>query len=211
MTAAMRPRRFIPLVIDMAPRAVNDLTGGTASPGMGVLWPLRCLRMKVLTVVGNRPQFIKAAPLSLALREAGIEEVSLHTGQHYDRELSADLLRRARAARARLLARHCASADAGADAARRSRRRSRPSGPTGCSSSATRTRRSRARRPASRRRSRSRTSRRGSGAATSRCRRSGTASRSTGSPALLLCPDERSRATLLRPRASRAGSRSSAT
>ena len=45
--------------------------------------------MKVLTVVGNRPQFIKAAPLSLALREAGIEEVSLHTGQHYDRAMSA--------------------------------------------------------------------------------------------------------------------------
>ena len=44
--------------------------------------------MKVLTVVGNRPQFIKAAPLALALRDAGIEEVSLHTGQHYDRELS---------------------------------------------------------------------------------------------------------------------------
>jgi UDP-GlcNAc3NAcA epimerase len=44
--------------------------------------------MKVLTVVGNRPQFIKAAPLSLALRDAGIEEVSLHTGQHYDRRLS---------------------------------------------------------------------------------------------------------------------------
>jgi UDP-GlcNAc3NAcA epimerase len=44
--------------------------------------------VKVLTVVGNRPQFIKAAPLSLALRAAGIEEVSLHTGQHYDRELS---------------------------------------------------------------------------------------------------------------------------
>ena len=45
--------------------------------------------MKVLTVVGNRPQFIKAAPLSLALRKAGIEEVSLHTGQHYDRTMSA--------------------------------------------------------------------------------------------------------------------------
>jgi UDP-N-acetylglucosamine 2-epimerase (non-hydrolysing)/UDP-GlcNAc3NAcA epimerase len=44
--------------------------------------------VKVLTVVGNRPQFIKAAPLSVALREAGVEEVSLHTGQHYDRELS---------------------------------------------------------------------------------------------------------------------------
>src|ERR687892_206349 len=45
--------------------------------------------MKVLTVVGNRPQFIKAAPLSMALREAGIEEISLHTGQHYDDTLSA--------------------------------------------------------------------------------------------------------------------------
>jgi UDP-GlcNAc3NAcA epimerase len=45
--------------------------------------------MRVLTVVGNRPQFIKSAPLSAALREAGIEEVVLHTGQHYDRELSA--------------------------------------------------------------------------------------------------------------------------
>lgn len=44
--------------------------------------------MKVVTVVGNRPQFIKSAPLSVALREAGIEEVVVHTGQHYDRELS---------------------------------------------------------------------------------------------------------------------------
>ena len=44
--------------------------------------------MRVLTVVGNRPQFIKSAPVSAALREAGIEEVVLHTGQHYDRELS---------------------------------------------------------------------------------------------------------------------------
>jgi UDP-GlcNAc3NAcA epimerase len=45
--------------------------------------------MRVVTVVGNRPQFIKAAPLSLALRQVGIQELSLHTGQHYDRELSA--------------------------------------------------------------------------------------------------------------------------
>ena len=44
--------------------------------------------MRVLSVVGNRPQFIKSAPLSLALREAGIDEVVLHTGQHYDHELS---------------------------------------------------------------------------------------------------------------------------
>jgi len=39
--------------------------------------------MKVVTVVGNRPQFIKAAPLSMAMRDAGIEEVVLHTGQHW--------------------------------------------------------------------------------------------------------------------------------
>jgi UDP-N-acetylglucosamine 2-epimerase len=44
--------------------------------------------MKVFTVVGNRPQFVKSAPLSAALQAAGIEEVVLHTGQHYDRELS---------------------------------------------------------------------------------------------------------------------------
>jgi UDP-GlcNAc3NAcA epimerase len=44
--------------------------------------------VKVLSVVGNRPQFIKSAPLSLALREAGIDEVVVHTGQHYDPELS---------------------------------------------------------------------------------------------------------------------------
>jgi UDP-GlcNAc3NAcA epimerase len=45
--------------------------------------------VKVLSIVGNRPQFIKSAPLSVALRERGIGEVTLHTGQHFDRELSA--------------------------------------------------------------------------------------------------------------------------
>lgn len=44
--------------------------------------------MRVLSVVGNRPQFIKSGPVSVALRDEGIEEVVLHTGQHYDRELS---------------------------------------------------------------------------------------------------------------------------
>jgi UDP-GlcNAc3NAcA epimerase len=45
--------------------------------------------MRVLSVVGNRPQFIKSAPLSEALRNRGVEEVVVHTGQHYDAELSA--------------------------------------------------------------------------------------------------------------------------
>jgi UDP-GlcNAc3NAcA epimerase len=44
--------------------------------------------VKLVSVVGNRPQFIKSAPLSVALLVAGIDEVVVHTGQHYDRELS---------------------------------------------------------------------------------------------------------------------------
>jgi UDP-N-acetylglucosamine 2-epimerase len=44
--------------------------------------------VRVLSVVGNRPQFIKSGPVSVALREAGVNEVVLHTGQHWDRELS---------------------------------------------------------------------------------------------------------------------------
>jgi UDP-GlcNAc3NAcA epimerase len=44
--------------------------------------------MRVLSVVGNRPQFIKSAPMSLALQERGIDEVVLHSGQHWDPEMS---------------------------------------------------------------------------------------------------------------------------
>ena len=44
--------------------------------------------MRVLTVIGNRPQFVKAAAVSRRLREKH-EEVLVHTGQHYDDELSA--------------------------------------------------------------------------------------------------------------------------
>ena len=44
--------------------------------------------MKVLTVIGARPQFIKAGPVSIALRQQGIHEVVVHTGQHYDHSMS---------------------------------------------------------------------------------------------------------------------------
>jgi UDP-GlcNAc3NAcA epimerase len=44
--------------------------------------------MNVLTVVGARPQFIKASPVSQALRQIGLSERLVHTGQHYDTEMS---------------------------------------------------------------------------------------------------------------------------
>src|SRR3954463_682146 len=43
--------------------------------------------MRILTVIGNRPQFVKAAAVSRLLRERH-EELIVHTGQHYDDELS---------------------------------------------------------------------------------------------------------------------------
>ncbi|MBJ7343163.1 MAG: UDP-N-acetylglucosamine 2-epimerase, partial [Solirubrobacteraceae bacterium] len=43
--------------------------------------------MKLVTVIGNRPQFIKAAAVSGPLRAAH-EELLVHTGQHYDDDLS---------------------------------------------------------------------------------------------------------------------------
>lgn len=44
--------------------------------------------MRILTIIGARPQFIKAAMVSKALSEAGLEEVIAHTGQHYDADMS---------------------------------------------------------------------------------------------------------------------------
>src|ERR671929_367974 len=43
--------------------------------------------MRVVTVIGNRPQFVKAAAVSHRLR-AVADEVLVHTGQHYDEALS---------------------------------------------------------------------------------------------------------------------------
>ncbi len=48
---------------------------------------------KIVTIVGARPQLVKAAIVARALEQAGCEEVLVHTGQHYDDRLSAIFVR----------------------------------------------------------------------------------------------------------------------
>jgi UDP-N-acetylglucosamine 2-epimerase len=45
-------------------------------------------KYKCVSVIGARPQFIKAAPITRIMDRFGIKEVLVHTGQHYDHNMS---------------------------------------------------------------------------------------------------------------------------
>ena len=44
--------------------------------------------MRICTIIGARPQFVKASVVSRAIADTGIDEVLVHTGQHYDPSMS---------------------------------------------------------------------------------------------------------------------------
>ena len=43
---------------------------------------------EIITIIGARPQFIKVSTLSQQFALCGVEEIIVHTGQHYDNNLS---------------------------------------------------------------------------------------------------------------------------
>ena len=49
--------------------------------------------MKIATILGTRPEIIKMAPIIAEIAKRGIDQIVLHTGQHYDKEMSDNFFR----------------------------------------------------------------------------------------------------------------------
>ncbi len=49
--------------------------------------------MKIATILGTRPEIIKMAPIIAEIDRRGIDQIVLHTGQHYDKEMSDNFFR----------------------------------------------------------------------------------------------------------------------
>ena len=49
--------------------------------------------MKIATILGTRPEIIKMAPIIDEISKRGIDQIILHTGQHYDKEMSENFFR----------------------------------------------------------------------------------------------------------------------
>ena len=49
--------------------------------------------MKIATILGTRPEIIKMAPIIDEISKRGIDQIILHTGQHYDEEMSDNFFR----------------------------------------------------------------------------------------------------------------------
>lgn len=49
--------------------------------------------MKIATILGTRPEIIKMAPIIDEISKRGIDQIVLHTGQHYDKEMSDNFFR----------------------------------------------------------------------------------------------------------------------
>lgn len=44
--------------------------------------------MRIVSIVGARPQFVKLKPVAAALHDREVEHLVIHTGQHYDADMS---------------------------------------------------------------------------------------------------------------------------
>jgi UDP-GlcNAc3NAcA epimerase len=47
--------------------------------------------MKIVSIVGTRPQFLKLAPLEKKFKKEKINNITIHSGQHYDKEMSDEI------------------------------------------------------------------------------------------------------------------------